>query len=40
MAARIAEDTRTIRIERMFDAPRGCTITVAKLDARQGAVNA
>jgi len=56
MAARIDEDTRTIRIERMFDAPRervfdawtqpesllqwyaprGCTITLAKLDVRPG----
>ena len=56
MAARFDEDTRTIRIERMFDAPRelvfdawtqperllqwyaprGCTITLAKLDARPG----
>jgi uncharacterized protein YndB with AHSA1/START domain len=56
MAARIDEETRTIRIERMFDAPRelvfdawtqpeqllqwyaprGCTITLVKLDARAG----
>ena len=56
MAARIDEDTRTLRIERMFDAPRelvfdawtqperllqwyaprGCTITLVKLDARPG----
>ena len=56
MAARIDKDTHTIRIERMFDAPRervfdawtqpeqllqwyaprGCTITLVKLETRPG----